>query len=240
MTIYLLAYPVGEYMPSRRGPKPTAPARIADQLGVSRASVGEMLKRLEKDGLVDRGEKKEAILTAQGRKVAMATVRCHRLIERLLTDFMGYSGAESHDRSDGLDESFDAEMIERLYERLGKPERCPHGYPIDPHHELRENPTLAPLSRLQVGDRCTVVRLAEHSGELLHWYYDHQITPGVELTVLEQDQDTGLRVELDDQRVLLDSAQAAGLFVRPDGVPVVPATATCWADILKREHELTN
>src|SRR5688500_6480078 len=56
MTIWLLAYPVGEYVPSRRGPQPTAAARIADQLHVSRASAGEMLKRLEAEGMVVRGE----------------------------------------------------------------------------------------------------------------------------------------------------------------------------------------
>ena len=43
---------------------------MADILGVSRASAGEMLKRLEADGLVERGEHKEAILTEQGRQIA--------------------------------------------------------------------------------------------------------------------------------------------------------------------------
>ena len=37
-------------------------------LGVSRASAGEMLKRLEAEGLVERGEHKEAILTASRRR----------------------------------------------------------------------------------------------------------------------------------------------------------------------------
>ena len=31
-------------------------------LGVSRASAGEMLKRLEAEGLIERGEQKEALL----------------------------------------------------------------------------------------------------------------------------------------------------------------------------------
>src|SRR4249920_2561111 len=99
MTIYLLAFPVGEYVPRRRGPQPTAPARIADQLGVSRASVGAMLERLEAQGLVARGEKKEALLTPDGRATAMRIVRRHRLVERLLTDMMGYSGAEAHEKT---------------------------------------------------------------------------------------------------------------------------------------------
>ncbi len=60
-------------------------------LGVSRASAGEMLKRLEAEGLVERGEHKEAILTAVGIERAERVVRKHRIIERFLTDFMGYT-----------------------------------------------------------------------------------------------------------------------------------------------------
>ena len=65
-TIYFLAFPIGEYLPQRTG-SPTLASRVAEMLGVSRASAGEMLKRLEAEGLVERGEHKEAILTATGR-----------------------------------------------------------------------------------------------------------------------------------------------------------------------------
>ena len=240
MTIYLLAFPVGEYVPSRKGPQPTAAARIADQLHVSRASVGEMLRRLEAQGLVTRGERKEALLTSEGRATAMRVVRRHRLVERLLTDVMGYTGAEAHEKADGLDDGFDDEMIERLYERLGQPERCPHGYPIDPDHELRENPTLKPVRKLKAGDRATVVRLAEHHGPLLHWYYDEGFEPGTEVEVVQafDGESMGVRKVADGADVVFDMDRAEGLFVRPQGVPEVPAHATCWADIRKRELEL--
>ena len=49
-TIYFLAFPVGEYGPVVKD-SPALAARVADMLGVSRASAGEMLKRLEADGL---------------------------------------------------------------------------------------------------------------------------------------------------------------------------------------------
>ena len=59
-TIYFLAFPIGEYRPATGS---TAIAsRVAEMLGVSRASAGEMLKRLEAEGLVERGEQKEALL----------------------------------------------------------------------------------------------------------------------------------------------------------------------------------
>jgi len=64
-TIYFLAFPIGEYTPRGSGSPPLA-SRVAEMLGVSRASAGEMLKRLEADGLVERGEKKEALLARLG------------------------------------------------------------------------------------------------------------------------------------------------------------------------------
>ena len=176
-TIYFLAFPIGEYTPRGAGSPPLA-SRVAEMLGVSRASAGEMLKRLEGDGLIERGEHKEALLTAQGRERAERVVRKHRIIERLLTDFMGYTGAEAHERADQLGDTFTEEMIERIDAKLGHPDRCPHGWPVDPDVEQAENASLAPLAALGPGDRATIVRLAEHDGDLLHWFYDQELVPG--------------------------------------------------------------
>src|SRR5438309_2801847 len=180
-TIYFLAFPIGEYTPKGPGSPPLA-ARVAEMLRVSRASAGEMLKRLEAEGLVERGEKKEAILTGAGRERAERVVRRHRIIERLLTDFMGYTAAEAHVHADELGGTFSDDMVERIEEKLGYPERCPHGWPVDPDFEQAENRELEPLSALQPGASATIVRLAEHDGDLLHWFYDEGLAPG---TVLE-------------------------------------------------------
>ena len=147
-------------------------------LGVSRASAGEMLKRLEAEGLIERGEQKEALLTATGRARAERVVRKHRIIERLLTDFMGYTAAEAHVHADELGDTFSEEMVERIAAKLGNPDRCPHGWPVDPDFEQEENLELAALGELEAGTRATIVRLAEHDGELLHWFYDQGLTPG--------------------------------------------------------------
>src|SRR5438876_7973683 len=162
-TIYFLACPIGEYRPQASG-SPTLASRVAEMLGVSRASAGEMLKRLERDGLVERGEHKEAILTTAGRERAERVVRRHRIIERLLTDFMGYTAAEAHVHADELGDTFTDDMIERMDEKLGHPQRCPHGWPVDTEVEKAENRDLTPLTELEPGDRATIVRLAEHDG----------------------------------------------------------------------------
>src|SRR6476661_6334960 len=164
-TIYFLAFPIGEYTPHGAGSPPLA-SRVAEMLHVSRASAGEMLKRLEAEGLIERGVHKEALLTESGRARAERVVRKHRIIERLLTDFMGYTGYEAHERADELGDTFDDEMVARMHEKLGRPERCPHGWPVDPDVEQAENAELAPLATLPAGTRATIVRLAEHDGDL--------------------------------------------------------------------------
>jgi DtxR family Mn-dependent transcriptional regulator len=214
-TIYFLAFPIGEYTPHGAGSPPLA-SRVAEMLGVSRASAGEMLKRLENDGLIERGVRKEALLTAAGRERAERVVRKHRLIERLLTDFMGYTGAEAHERADLLGDTFTDEMIERIDERLGHPDRCPHGWPVDTEFEQKENLELATLASLVPGTRATIVRLAEHDGELLHWFYDQGLVPGQEIEVRAAEPAADqLTIRLDGRERAVSEKAAAGLFVRP-------------------------
>jgi Mn-dependent DtxR family transcriptional regulator len=213
-TIYFLAFPVGEYRPVTKG-SPTLAVRVADMLGVSRASAGEMLKRLESEGLVERGEHKEAILTAKGRARAEHVVRRHRIIERLLTDFMGYTAAEAHEQADLLGDTFTDDMVERIAEQLGNPDRCPHGWPVDVQFEQAENRELQPLADLTPGASAEIVRLAEHDGDLLHWYYDEGLVPGTLLEVRGAEPAAGeLTVAVNGHEHAIGEEAAAGLFVR--------------------------
>src|SRR5213596_2700480 len=213
-TIYFLAFPIGEYRPLSGG-SPTLASRVAEMLGVSRASAGEMLKRLEVDGLIERGEHKEALLTAAGRKRAEKVVRKHRIIERLLTDFMGYTPAEAHVYADDIGETFSDDMVERIEAKLGNPDRCPHGWPVDPAVEQAENNELVPLAALEAPAKATIVRLAEHDGELLHWFYDEGLVPGTKIEVRDAQPAAGhftVRREGEDQAI--GEKAAAGLFVK--------------------------
>jgi DtxR family transcriptional regulator, Mn-dependent transcriptional regulator len=214
-TIYFLAFPIGEYRPLSAG-SPTLASRVAEMLGASRASAGEMLKRLEGEGLIERGEHKEALLTKSGRARAERVVRKHRIIERLLTDFMGYTPAEAHVQADLLGDTFTDEMVERIEDKLGRPDRCPHGWPVDPDVEQAENQELAPLSDLEAGARATIIRLAEHDGELLHWFYDEGLVPGREIEVRDTQRAAGqMTIRLDGGERAIGEKAAAGLFVKP-------------------------
>ena len=143
-------------------------------------------------------------------------MRKHRIIERMLTDFMGYTAAEAHVHADELGDTFTDEMVDRVAARLGDPERCPHGWPVDTKLEQAENPELAPLSDLGPGAHATIVRLAEHDGDLLHWFYEQGLEPGRELEVRDAQPSVGqITVRLDGVERAVGEKAAAGLFVRP-------------------------
>ena len=70
-------------------------ARIAERLEVSRPAVSEMIKRMEKEGLVT-SDAEGISLTTDGRDLASSVVRRHRLAERFLTDVLGLTWTEAH------------------------------------------------------------------------------------------------------------------------------------------------
>jgi len=218
-TIYFLALPIGEYRP-HGAEAIVRSARVAEILGISRASSGEMLKRLEEDGLIKRGEAKEVTLTAEGRVAAERAVRRHRIIECFLTDFMGYSPAETHEQAELIGPSLTEDMIERIAERLGHPDRCPHGWPIEPEVEQRENAELVALSQMAPGERGVITRIAEQDDVILGWCYEHDLTPGVEVEVDEIVAAAGmLTLRIGDEECSVSIKVADGLYVRP----LVPA-----------------
>ena len=69
---------------------------------------------------------------------------------------------------------------------------------------------------LDDGARATIVRLAEHDGDLLHWFYDQGLEPGRALQMKSADPAAGsFRVKLGRREETIGEKAAAGLFVRP-------------------------
>ena len=96
---------------------------------------------------------------------------------------MGYTAGESHVHADELGDTFTDEMIERINEPTRPPDRCPHGWPVEPEVEQAENNELVPLGDLDLGRDAEIVRLAEHDGDLLHWFYEEGLVPGTRVSV---------------------------------------------------------
>lgn len=112
-----------------------APSGIAARTGTSRAFVTKMLQIMHRDGLVDYAPYKGVRLTATGERLARELSRHHRLLERFLTDTLGFSPEGAHDEAERLEHVISEEFEERLAAFLNHPTTCPHGSPI-PERDL--------------------------------------------------------------------------------------------------------
>jgi DtxR family Mn-dependent transcriptional regulator len=117
--------------------------------------------------------------------------------------------------ADELGDTFTDEMIERINDRLGGPDRCPHGWPVDPEFEQAENAELVALGELEIGRDARIVRLAEHDGDLLHWFYDEGLVPGSQIEVVAaQPAAQQLTIALDGTVRAISERAADGIYVR--------------------------
>ncbi len=107
-----------------------AQSEIAERTGTSRAFVTKMLKAMRTDGLVVYEAYRGVRLTVEGTGVATELSRHHRLLERFLTDTLGFSPDSAHDEAERLEHVISEEFEERLAAFLNHPTTCPHGSPI--------------------------------------------------------------------------------------------------------------
>lgn len=105
-------------------------ARIAERLDVSRPAVSEMIRRMEKEGLVDVGDDGRITLTEEGGELATTVVRRHRLAERFLTDVLGLSWADAHAEAGRWEHVISPLVEAAMIKVLDNPTTCPHGNPI--------------------------------------------------------------------------------------------------------------
>lgn len=99
--------------------KPLHAADVSRALGLTRSSVGEMLHRLEKDGLLERGERGEIRLTRAGATLAARAARRRSVAECFLTEYVGYLPDRAADEADRVADALSEEMTERLARALG-------------------------------------------------------------------------------------------------------------------------
>ncbi|HEY8495701.1 MAG TPA: metal-dependent transcriptional regulator [Limnochordales bacterium] len=161
---------------------PVTVTKVAEFLGVSPASVSEMVKRMEANDLViNTGTR--LMLTETGLQDARKLVRRMRLAERLLSDILGLPLDQVYEEACRLEHAISETVEERIAAVLGEPETCPHGHPIPLAAGRVDCPLAGSLAELQPGQSATVISLPERDAELLRYLEGLGIRPGVEVKV---------------------------------------------------------
>lgn len=200
--------------------QPVIGARLAELLGVSRATVTMMLQRMARDGLITLDSRKQVALTPKGQALAEASMRRHRLIERFLTDVLGFDWAKSDAEAHNLEHCISAEVEAALNRFLGYPSRCPHGNPIPGNPPPVDLHLEQPLDALPVGACGRVARVAEpveNALAVLQYVQERGLKPGVAVKVLDYGpRGDSLVVLVGDRPVSFGRDVARFVFVIPE------------------------
>jgi len=192
-------------------PEGVSTTGLARELGVKPASVTGMLRKLADMRLITYRRYRNIRLTPSGDRRANGLLRRHRLTERLLTDMLQVPLDEAHKEACRLEHALSPELESRIAQRLGAPEACPHGHPLDVDADDETiSLTQAPPNRALV-----IVRLEDESPEVVRYLSERGMLPGARLEVkLREPLDGALFLNLGGKTDALGSRLAATLRVR--------------------------
>lgn len=158
---------------------------LAEALGVSPGTATATAKRLADRGLVDHKPYRGVELTVSGRRAAVAAIRRHRIVERFLSDMLGYPWNEADRLAPSFEHELPQEVEDRLFVALHRPSHCPHGFPI-PDPEVTEIQELPPLYALEPGDVAVVAVPGSTDPDVIRFLDTLGLRPGVQVEVREK------------------------------------------------------
>ena len=194
--------------------------RLAERLSVTPASVTGMVQKLAETEppLLEYRKHRGVVLTEHGRKVALQTIRHHRLIEMFLHQILEFPWDEVHEEADRLEHVISEKMEERIAQVLGDPTHDPHGDPI-PTRDLKIPPsTSVRLSELRAGQRAVVQRVRDSNPALLRYLMELGLHPAAQVHVQDYspfDENLTLKVEGQPDPVVLGPRVTHQVYVNP-------------------------
>jgi len=174
------------YKLESRGGGAVTTSALAGRLQVSPSSASAMLRKLDTMGLATHAHYRGVRLSDSGRRLALAVLRRHRLLELFLTETLGLSWDRVHDEAEVLEHTLSAELEELIAAKLGHPARDPHGDPIPTRDgQVHEEPTesLASLSPGAIGQ---LVRVSDSDPQMLRYLSSRGVALGDRAEVLDR------------------------------------------------------
>ncbi len=152
---------------------------IAKYMSVAPASVTPMLKKLGEYGLVEHTPYQGVRLTAKGEKLSISLLRKHRLVERLLVDFLELPWDDVHELACKLEHYLSEDVTDRIAKAMNYPLTCPHGNPVDAT-VVDGSQRLADCA---VGDELTVAKITDERVEFLTYILEIGLLPQAPITI---------------------------------------------------------
>jgi DtxR family Mn-dependent transcriptional regulator len=191
-------------------------ATLARWLNVTAPAVTMAIKRLKRDGLIAVDSQGHITLKPEGREIADRILYRHYLIERMLTEVFGMEWYKVHEEAEQLEHAVSPEFERRLVQKLGSAAACPHGSRVErdtPAQRRQRGWRL--LSELASPAEATVASVFERDRELLRYFDELGVKPGVGVSVTARNADDTLSLSIDGRAVQLGHSAASRVWVRP-------------------------
>jgi len=190
-------------------------ATLSRWLKVSAPAVTMAIRRLKRDDLIRVGREGQITLTRPGRTIANRLLNRHHLIERMLTEIFGMEWYKVHEEAEQLEHAVSADFENRLREKLGNEDACPHGnrVGVDTPNDRRRR-GLKLLDEGEIDERLAVVSVFERDRRLLEHLERLNVRPGTAMSITAANRDK-LTVDVDGQSVQIERPVAGRVWVRP-------------------------
>jgi len=190
---------------------------LAERMRVSAPAVSKMLKRLTQLRLALHTPYHGVKLSETGEKMALEIIRHHRLLERYLTEALGYSWEDVHAEAERLEHHISEEFEERIDALLGHPTTCPHGDPIPTRDGVIVATDDYALSQQNAPAPLTIRRVRDTDANLLRHLKELGLLPGTAIEFVEQEPFGGAYLVRVGGKSVRGAPQAAQqIFVSPD------------------------
>ena len=190
---------------------------VDEGLGTALPSVGGMIRRMGREGLVETDQSKGVVLTREGRKSAESIVRRHRLAERMVVDLLDMELQESHVEAHRLEHAISPALEMKIVARLGNPTTCPFGHAI-PGSGYSPPKNSMSLDEADPGPELVIDRIPEDDQLLLEYLVENRFVPGELISVTEAAIARGvITVLCNGNQVAFNYEVAAKIWVCPRG-----------------------
>lgn len=196
---------------SEEGKKSVSTNDISAEMKNRPASVSDMLRKLGDKKVIEYRKYYGVHITEEGKKLALQTIRKHRLWEVFLVEKLNFSWDEVHEVADELEHIKSRLLIQRLDEYLGFPKFDPHGDPIpDEYGDIRSRPRL-PLSEIEINGTGQIVAVKDSSAAFLRYLDKIGAYIGARIKVLDKVEfDGSVEILVDNKKSVFMSKDVVG------------------------------
>lgn len=189
---------------------------LADKLQTKAASVTDMMKKLSAKGLLNYTPYYGFSLSAEGKKIAVAVVRRHRLWEVFLADRLKFDWKEVHAIAEELEHVSSKKLIDKLDEYLGFPQSDPHGDPIPDSKGRMGGQLSVPLKELPLNQPAEIVQVTNQTDEMLEHLREKGLSIGTLIEIKKlYPFDQSLEIKRKNKIITITTELAKSLLVKP-------------------------